>query len=325
MKLPVSDLSPDPRTSLEVGKQRSSSAPGERSTSVTQTPSAPSLFMGTSAMPGTGLLGARTDVPASESTTLTATGKSQTVIATAPHSNSAAGSSLASASNSERPLSSLGQGTEVFGSNKTAGSVTPFAGFGGQTAATSTDSSTFASGSGLFNAKTNTNNKSGGFGSNVTGDGKSVFGSTSVFSQPAKPAASTDGLFGSTSPFGQRATPAASTGGFGFGKPQTDPIDRPRSTGSNPFGSGGSKNSNANGEGPTSGKSQVISYYTPTEGTGGWIFKAFDCDGLHEDYPEGFIRIWGPRTNDGFYQSLTAHKRFSLSSFEVSTSAYLCY
>ena len=194
-------------------------------------------------------------------------------------------------------------GTGLFGSDKTAGSVTPFAEFGGQTEAKPTNFSTFASVSGLFNARTDTNNKSGGFGSNVTGDGKSVFGSTSVFSQPAKPAASTGGL---------------------FGKPQTDPIDRPRSTGSNPFGSGGFKNPNGNGEGPTSGKSQVISYYTPTKGTGGWFFKPIDFNGVHEDHPEGSISIWGPQTIGDFYQSLTAHKRFSLSSFEVSTSAHLC-
>ena len=72
-------------------------------------------------------------------------------------------------------------GTGLFGNNKTAGSVTPFAGFGGQAEAKPTNFSTFASVSGLFNARTDTNNKSGGFGSNVTGDGKSVFGSTSVW------------------------------------------------------------------------------------------------------------------------------------------------
>ena len=215
-------------------------------------------------------------------------------------------------------------GTGLFGSNKTAGSVTPFAGFGGQAEAKPTNFSTFASGSGLFNARTDTNNKSGWFGSNVTGDGKSVFGSTSPFGQPAKPAASTGGLFGSTSVFGQPATLAASTGDL-FGKSQTDPIDRPRSTGSILSGSGGFKNPNANGEGPASGKSQMISYYTPTKGTGGWFFKSFDSDGARKDHPEGSISIWGPQTSRELYQSLTAHKRFSLSSFEVSTSAHMCY
>jgi hypothetical protein len=296
---------------------------------------------GTTALPGTGLFGTRTEVSAPKSTGSSLFGQNQTAIS---NSNTGRSGTFASVSNTKQPLPTFGKGTDVSGNDKTAGSGSLFAGYGRQTNTESTDVATFASGPGLFIARTDTKNASGGFGNNhassssATASGKNPFGSTSPFGQPATPVASTGGgksPFGSTSAFAQAATPASSNGGL-FGKSQTDQIDRPKSNEPSVSSSGGFnfknssggfdfKNPNASGEGAASGKSELISYYTPTKGTEGWNFKAFDCDGLHEDYPEGFIRTWGAQKDGGIFQSLTAHKRFSLSSFEVSTFAQLYY